>query len=202
VLEPLPSSPSRLNRRTSGLALVTVLLLVACGDAEAPDQAGAGQAAGGAYDQPTAEPNPGPPSADVATGTGSSDSYELSIGGGSFAGTHQGNGDLGCFAQNGMWGATVSHQRERGVSDMLVMLTGVPATGGSTEAVNIGVTFGQMDDDSGNFGMVGIGEMYGGAGRATVEREGRGATIRINGAIHDGTSLAAVIRCGAVEVVG
>ncbi len=172
------------------LPLAVVLGFTACGDLGANDRPAPEQRSSEASDQP-------------APNQSSSDAYELNIGSGPFAGTHQDTGDMGCNRTAGMWLAGLDRlERERGVSGFSLMLPGVPATGGSTEEVNLGVTFGQNDDMSGNFGLLGIGgAVGGGAGRATVEREGKGAVIRIEGTTQDGAPISAVVRCRTVEVV-
>lgn len=176
--------------RTQVLALAVMLSVTACGDLGADDRPAPEQRSSEAFDQPGPKQNSG-------------DAYELNIGSGPFAGTHRDTGDMGCNRTAGMWLAGLSRlERERGVSELSLMLTGVPATGGRTEEANFNVTFGQMHDESGNFGLLGIGgAVGGGAGRATVEREGRGAVIRIEGTTQAGAPISAVVRCRTVEFV-
>lgn len=129
----------------------------------------------------------------------SADSYEVTIGGGPFAGTHRGTGELNCFAQEGAWGADVDEERDRGLSMMYLMLQGVPESGGATEDVNLGLTFGRLDDMSASSGAVGIGAASGGGtGRATAERDGAGAVMRVEGTTADGAAVTVVVRCASV----
>lgn len=129
----------------------------------------------------------------------SADFYEVTIGGGPFAGTHRGTGELNCFAQEGTWGVDVEEERDRGLSMMYLMLQGVPESGGATEDVTLGLTFGRLDDMSLTSGTVGIGSASGGGtGRATAERQGEGAVIRVEGTTADGSAVTVVVRCGSV----
>lgn len=157
------------------LLLSTALGFAACGDA-------------GAQDRPTPEQS-------------ATDWLEVSLSKPPFAGTHQVTGDMACFAQDGIWGAGITLDRDRGLTNMLLMLTGVPASGGSTQEVQFALTFGQIDDMSANAaGGIGIGSLAGGGtGTATVEREGGAAVIRVEGTTHYGARVSAVIRCRTVS---
>lgn len=134
------------------------------------------------------------------SGGDSPDFYEVRIASGTFAGTHTGSGVMSCFAQEGTWGADLTLDREDGLTMVYLMLTGVPETGGSTEEVNLGLTFGQLDDVGPGAGGTGIGgAIGGGTGRATVERDGDRAVIRIEGTTVHGASVTAVVRCGQIS---
>lgn len=174
------------------LVLAALLPFTAC-NAGAQDQAASPPAADAA---PRAvEPDGTAPASDAP----SADEYTITIGSEPFAGTHRGGGEMNCFSQDGTWGADLTIERPRGVTNILVMVTGVPAGGGSTEDVNLGLTFGQIDDESANAGSLGIGAASGGgSGRAVVERAGEGTSIRIEGTTHYGAPITAIIRCQRV----
>ena len=174
--------------------VLVLLALGACGsrDAEARPSAPAATA-----------PAAGPDAGDRrAKAPGSTDAFEVTLGGTRFAGTHQGTGDFGCMMYNGLWQAGYEAQVESGVSALLVQLKEVPASGGSTDRLTFSVVFGQMDDMSGNAGMVDLaGAEYGGDARATVTRQGEGAVLRIEGTAQQGGRATAVLRCASVELM-
>lgn len=176
------------------LTVLVLLALGACGsrDAEARPSAPAATvaAAGAGADDQRAE------------APGSTDGFEVTLGGTPFAGTHQGTGNLGCMMYNGLWQAAYEAQVESGVSALLVQLKEVPAAGGSTDRLTFSVVFGQMDDMSGDAGMVDLaGSEFGGDARATVTRQGEGAVLRIEGTAQQGGRVTAVLRCASVELL-
>lgn len=152
-----------------------------------------------------------PPAASAAAPTGgdgradagsSADRFEVTLDATRFAGTHAGSGDLGCMMYNGVWQASYEAQAETGVSALIVQLKDVPAAGGSTDRLTFSVVFGQMDDMSGNAGMVDlVGSEFGGDARATVTREGGGAVLRIEGTAQQTGRVTAVLRCATVELM-
>lgn len=180
-------------------SLFLLLALTACGGDEAngtapePSSVAPAEAAG----------ETGAPSQDPSGTEGSSDRLEVTISKGPFAGTHQAEGDMGCYAQPGIWGAGLTVEGDQRMSEVLLMLQGVPVAGGSTEDVNFTITFGDpMDEMSENSGLTGIGAVAGGgSGTGTVKREGRGAVIEVEGTTHYGAKISAVVRCATVEVV-
>jgi hypothetical protein len=184
------------GRRLVGTSLLVLLfVLTACGGDGAGDNADATVSERG---DPQAGLQTDAPSGD------SNDRMELKISGGRFAGAHDVTGDMACFAQPGIWGAGLSRLGDPGISEYLVLLQGVPVTGGTSDQVEFAVTFGDvMADETGeNSGLVGIGAASGGgSGTATVTTAGRGATIEVAGTSNHGTPLTAVIRCATVEVV-
>lgn len=135
-----------------------------------------------------------------AQGPASGDSYEVTIGSGPFAGTHRGTGELNCMVQDGSWGADFSEERDRGLSMLNLVIEGVPESGGSSTDVHLGLVFGRLGDPGGSSGGVGIGGVgVGGAARATAERDGPGAVMRVEGTTSYGAKVSAVIRCRSVE---
>lgn len=174
--------------------VLTLLALGACGnsDAEARPAAASApgaEAAAGGGDRP-------------APARGSTDSFEVTLGATPFAGTHQGTGELGCMMYNGLWQASYEAQVQTGVSALMVQLKDVPAAGGSTNRLTFSAVFGQMDDMSGNAGMVDVvGSEFGGDARATVTREGEGAVLRIEGTAQQGGRVTAVLRCASVDLM-
>lgn len=183
-------------RVLSPRSLVLLLALTACGGDEA-DGAAREASPAPAAEQPVA------PAQDPSGAEGSSDRLEVAISEGPFAGKHEATGDMDCFAQPGIWGASLTVEGDQAMSEVLLMLQGVPVTGGSTQEVNFTITFGDpMDDMSENAGLVGIGAVAGGgSGTGTVKREGRGAVIEVEGSTHYGAKISAVVRCATVEVV-
>lgn len=190
-------------RHAQSFALAALLVVTACGAMGAQDQtaveessAAIHQRAAGDASLPVQDAGTG---GDPASPSGSTDEFRVTIGSGPFAGTHQASGEMNCFAQDGIWGADLTTDRDRGVSNVLVMLTGVTAAGGSTEQVELGLTFGQIDDMSANAGSLGIGAATGGgSGRAVVERTGEEAVIRIQGETPYGAAISAEVRCRSV----
>lgn len=196
----VPSTRSRSAIRSYGTrSLFLLFVLTACGgdeaDGTAPDPSSA-PAAG--VTAPAGEP-----SQDVSGAEGSSDQIEVTLGEGPFAGTHRATGDMECFAQPGIWGASLTGGGDQAMSEVLLMLQGVPATGGSTQDVNFTITFGDpMQGTIEDSGLVGIGAVAGGgSGTGTVKREGGGAVIEVEGTTHYGAAISAVVRCATVEVV-
>jgi hypothetical protein len=185
------------GRRPVGMSLLALLfVLTACGGDGAGDNADATVSDRG-------DQQAGLQTDAAATGD-SEDRLELTISGGRFAGTHEVTGDMACFAQPGIWGAGLSRLGDPGISEYLLLLQGVPVTGGTTDQVELAVTFGDvMADETGqNSGLVGISAASGGgSGTASVTTAGRGATIEVTGTSNHGAPLTAVIRCASVEVV-
>lgn len=171
--------------------VLTVLALGSCGEraaeAHSPAASGAAPASAGGG---RAEPR------------GSADRFEVTLEGTPFAGTHQGTGDLGCMMYNGLWQAGYEAPVGSGVSALLVQLKEIAAAGGSTDKLTFSVVFGQMDDMSGNAGMVDLaGSEFGGDARATVTRQGDGAVLRIEGTAQQGGRVTAVLRCASVDLM-
>ena len=172
------------------LLVLTVLALASCGDraAEAHPPAASGALASAGDGRPEVR--------------GSADRFEVTLDGTPFAGTHEGAGNLGCMMFNGLWQASYEAQAQTGVSALMVQLKEVPAAGGSTDRLTFSAVFGQMDDMSGNAGMVDLaGSEFGGDARATVTREGQGAVLRIEGTAPQGARVTAVLRCASVELM-
>lgn len=198
-MHPTPVSSARRRsvlRALGPRSLALLLALTACGGDEAD-----GTARDASPDL-TAEQSAAP-ARDPSGAEGSTDRLEVTIGEGPFAGTHQATGDMSCSAQPGVWGATLTVEGGQAMSEVLLMLQGVPVTGGSTQEVNFTITFGDpMDDESENAGLVGIGAVAGGgSGTGTVKREGRGAVIEVEGTTYYGAKVSAVVRCATVDVV-
>jgi hypothetical protein len=187
----------RPGRRSAGTALLALLFLLAACGGDRPG--GTGETASGMEGEQAATRN------DAASTGDSADRLELTITERPFPGTHEVTGDMACFAQPGIWGAGISRLGDPGISEFLLLVQGVPVTGGSSDQVEFSVTFGDvMNDDTGqSSGLVGIGAASGGgSGTATVTRDGRRATIEVAGTSNHGTAISAVIRCASVEVVG
>lgn len=186
-------------RTTRWAALVAVLALAACGggdaraDAAAPAESGA--AGGASSDAPAGSAVPG-----ATAGAGSAGRVDVTISKAPFAGTHQMSGDMMCNMFNGMWQATLEQDRAAGLSGMLVMLKGVPATGGSTDQVTLNLVFGHGTEMSTDAGVIDVhGSETGGDGRGSVTREGESAVLRVEGTTFTGARVEAVVRCGAVD---
>lgn len=176
-------------------ARVMVILLAAfaaCSEPQQePGEGGAGQAGGAS--QP-------PGQADVSTD--SAGRFEMTIGSGQFAGKHEAAGPMHCFSQDRIWGAGIQTGRERGLNEVSAMVQDVAQSGGRTERVEFSALFGEISDMSLESGLAGIGGAAGGgSGVATVEREGDGAVIRIEGTTSAGAPVTAVFRCSAVDRV-
>ena len=177
--------------RTRVLLAITLLTVGSCGDREAQ-----------AHPPTASRAAPASAGGDRAQVQRSSDRFEVALAGTPFAGAHQGTGNLGCMMYNGLWQASFEAQVQTGVSALMVQLKGIPAAGGSTDRLTFSVVFGQMDDMSGNAGMVDLaGSEFGGDARATVTREGRGAVLRIEGTAQQGGRVTAVLRCASVELM-
>lgn len=179
----------RASRLPSALAL---LALIACGG---------GDAEGRATDPAASASSDVASEASPAAAPAGSDSLEVTLDGQLFAGTHGASGPLGCTMFGGLWQAHYEVQGATGLSGMLVQLKDVPATGGSTDKLTLSLVFGQMDDMSGNAGVVDVvGSEQGGNARGTVTREGNaGAMIRIEGTAQHGARVTTVLRCATVE---
>jgi hypothetical protein len=177
--------------RVGPLLLASLLGLAACGDSgsDAGNTAAApaGQTAG-------------------AAGGGSApsrDEVEVTLSGGPHAGAHAAQADLNCFADGSGWsaGTGLMSDRRTGMTEVGTMLSGVPGSGGATEQVDLTIQFGHIDEDSPELGMAGLGGVFGGTGRGTVERQGRGAVIQVTGTAQDGTPISASFRCASVETI-
>lgn len=178
------------HRTTSALLVLPLLAAIGFAACEA-----------GAQDPPapsgSAAAEAGAPAAPSAAEAGSAHSYEVTIASGPFAGTHRGTDELNCMIHDGSWGADFSSERDRGVSALLVSLEGVSETGGSTEDVNLMLTFGRLGDPSA--GGVGVGSAVGGTARATAERDGAAAVMRVEGKTSYGAAVSAVVRCSSAD---
>jgi hypothetical protein len=145
----------------------------------------------------------------VAQQSKAGDQFEVKITRGSaksevpFEGIHIAAGDMQCSSTaNDIWNATIAIKKPsgKGLTEVLVFLTGIPASGGKTEDVNLGLTFGELHED--DTAALGIGAAVGGGtGVATVERKGNGAVIKIEGSTHYGAGISAVVECKKVEIV-
>lgn len=174
-------------RRSALLALPLVVLagLLAC-DAGAQDPATGGAAA---------------TSADTreAPATAADETYVVTIGSGPFAGTYRGADELNCIIDDETWSADFDAERDRGVSALMVHLEGVSETGGTTVDGNIMVIFGRVADGAEGSGGVGAGGGAGGSLRATAERDGADAVMRLEGTTSYGARVAATVRCRSVD---
>lgn len=180
-------------RHTRPLALILLLGLGGCGDREA--RAGVSDAAASVSESAGGEPG-GPgrvPSADQVG---------VSISKPPFEGKHDASGDFECFSVDGTWGASYHKEREPGLSAMLLILKGVPATGGTGGELTYSMTFGEpvMDEVDDGWALIDLhGSANGGDAQATVTREGPGAVVRIEGTTHYGARVEALIRCRTVN---
>lgn len=174
-------------------AALLLLALVSCGGSEAE----------GSPADPAVDPRAAAPDRPAGAGRAATDSIEVTLGGRHFAGTHRAAGELGCTMYGGIWQASYEVPADSGLSGLLVQLKEVPAKGGSTDRLTLSLVFGQMDDMSGNAGMVDVvGSEYGGDARGTVTREGgEGAVIRVEGTTRDGSRAEAVLRCATVSLL-
>jgi hypothetical protein len=127
---------------------------------------------------------PGPATAGGATAAQS----EIRIGGGPFAGTHPVAGHA-CVVQPGTWMVSSSSPGNQGLTQFLLMLEGVQATGGSSSQVGVTAHFG--DSGTVSFGSE-VGE---GSATATARREGRGGVVEVDGTTGDGEKVSVLIRC-------
>nr|MBA2555931.1 hypothetical protein [Chloroflexota bacterium] len=125
------------------------------------------------------------------------DEVEVVLTGGPNAGTHRAPVDLACLGADGNWTVGTGYIRHlpSGIGEIGAVLQGVPASGGSTERIDFLVLFGETDDADPLRGMTGIGGIFGGSGRGTVERQGESAVIRVEGTTGDGTGISATFRC-------
>lgn len=180
------------------ILLLVMLASAACGDRDA--QAGVAAPAGaGAADAGSG--NAGEEGSSSSDGTAPG-RLDVTLDRPPFAGTHQLAGEMQCHVYDGTWQAGMEVERERGPSGMLLMLKGVPATGGSTDQATFAVTFGPnvTDEVDPNSGLVEIhGAEAGGDARGTVTREGAGAVLTLEGTTHYGARVSATVRCGTVE---
>jgi hypothetical protein len=177
------------------VVLLTLLALGACGNSDAEARPSAASTPEAAAAAPGNGDRPAP-------ARGSADSFEVTLGASRLAGTHQGTGALSCMMYNGLWQANYEAQVQTGVSAMIVQLKDIPAAGGRTDRLTFSVVFGQMDDMSGNAGMVDLaGSEFGGDARATVTREGDGAVLRIEGTSQQAGPVTAVLRCASVDLM-
>lgn len=183
--------------RSFGLSSLVLLLgLAACGGEDASGTAGEAPPAGVA--EQSAAPSPGvvpaPPRG------ASSARIELKIGGGPLAGTHEATENVACVTDPGTWMVTSSGVGSQGITTLLLMVEGVPPTGGSSPEMSLTVHFGDpMSDAGAGSGSVTVDPAGGeGTGTATVRRDGPGAVIEVDGTTSNGETVSAVIRCGAV----
>lgn len=184
------------------LLLLVMLAAAACGDRDA--QAGVatpGVAAPGERGTAEGSATGGEDRSSDGTTPGR---VEVAIDIQPFPGTHQLAGEMQCHVFDGTWQAGIEQERDRGLSGVLLMLQGVPATGGTTDRVTFAATFGAnvMDEVDPNSGLVEIhGAEIGGDARGTVTREGAGAVLTVEGTTHYGARVAATVRCDTVDVM-
>lgn len=181
-------------RGTLSLSAVALLLVLsACG---AEDEDGTtGEAAPVSTAEQAAAPSPTPGA--------SATRLEIEIGGGPFAGTHRVTDNVSCTAEPGTWMVASSNPGSQGPTQVLLLLEGVPVTGGSSRELSFVAHFGDPMDDTGtDSGSVTLDPAGGeGSGNGTVRRDGRGAVIEVDGATSDGAKVSAVVRCENVAGV-
>ena len=180
------------TRRALFLSLALALAACGSGDAQlgaagaAPDSEGAGAARAGGDATPRA--------------SAGEDRFEATVASAPFAGTHALAGPMTCMMYNGTWQAVHETDRADGLSAMLLQVRAVPAAGGSSDRLNLTLTFGQMGDESGTAGMLDLhGTETGGDARASIERDGAGAVIRTEGTAQSGARVTTELRCATVE---
>jgi hypothetical protein len=141
----------------------------------------------------TAEPQP------VATAPASGETYVVTIGSGPFAGTYRGADEMNCIVDHETWAADFDAERDRGLTALMVHLEGpgLSETGGTTEDGQIMLMFGQPGEDGG--GGVAAGRSVGGILRATAERDGADAVMRMEGTTSYGAAVSATVRCRSVD---
>ncbi|MBW3571301.1 MAG: hypothetical protein KY467_09355 [Gemmatimonadetes bacterium] len=127
----------------------------------------------------------------------SGETYVVTVGSGPFAGTYRGTDELNCIIGDETWSADFDEDRDRGVTALLVHLEGVSETGGTTEDAHLSVMFGRPGEPG--FGAVGAGASTGGALRATAERDGADAVMRLEGTTSYGAAVTATVRCRSVD---
>jgi hypothetical protein len=178
-------------RSTSALLVLPLLVLgglLACdvGAQDPPPRDANSRAA-------TAEPQP------IPTTPVSGETYVVTIGSGPFAGTYRGADELNCIVDHETWAADFDAERDRGLSALMVHLEGggLSETGGTTEDGHILLQFGQLGQDGG--GGLGAGRSVGGTLRATAERDGADALMRMEGTTSYGAAVSASVRCRSVD---
>jgi hypothetical protein len=190
----------RVLRRATPTVLAALFALAACGGEDSGDDGGLREGAGSTI----GAGQPGQPADGGGTSArtqGDADHVEITIGGSTaLAGTYRAEGQLECFNMGGMWGAGMDIDQQRGLTLVNAMVQDVPAGGGQTQRAMLQLTFGQLDDMSGESGGIMIaGAADGGNGTGSVERVDGGAVIRIEGRSLDNAPVTAVLRCSSVQ---
>ena len=168
-----------------------MLCATACGSGAAadPNADQAGVAPGAAHD--------------AASRSTEADRIEVTLTGPAFPGRHEVTSGMQCHATAGIWQATYESNRTAGLSGALVMLQGVPASGGASEQVTANLVFGQVTDDvDPNAGMVDLhARALGGDATGSVRREGRGAVLTIEGTSANAGKVTVTVHCASVDIV-
>jgi hypothetical protein len=181
-------------RTRRALLLSFALVLAACAEGDAQ---GGGASPHAPVDASGNASRGNPPATDAAS---AADRFEATVGTAPFAGTHAVIAPMGCMMLNGLWQAGSEPKRSDGLSAVLVQVQEVPASGGSSENVTLTLGFGRMGDMSGMAGQLYLyGAEMGGDARGTIERNGAGAVIRIEGTAQTGAHVSATLRCATVD---
>jgi hypothetical protein len=181
-------------RRTSGFTSVVLLLaLAACGGD------GGGGASPEGSPEGVADRTSSPAAGSTAAGVQGT-RIDLTVTGGAFAGTHQLTENVACVSEPGNWMVSSTRQGDQGLTQILLLVDDVPATGGSSEEMSLMATFGDpMNDSATNSGTLTLDPVAGeGTGSATVRRDGRAAVLEVNGTTAEGARVSAVVRCESV----
>lgn len=201
VIQPAPYAGRDAALPTAGLTarplavLVIVVMVFAAACGGRADDAGASSQQGSDVEADA--------SRNASTQRIDDDRIEVTIAGPAFAGRHEVSGDMQCHSTAGIWQAMYETDRKSGLSTALVMLQGVPASGGTSEQVTLNLMFGQVEDDlDPNSGMVDLyARGLGGDARGTVTREGKGAVLTIEGTTPHAGRVTTVVRCASVDVI-
>ncbi len=136
----------------------------------------------------------------TSTEAGGIGSFEVTLAGPPYQGTHSESGELNCIVHNGLWQAGWESPEATGISGVMLQLKDVPSSGGSTDKLSFSVVFGSQADPDASMAIIDVtGAEHGRDGRGSITREGEGAVIRVEGTAQHGVPVTAVVRCAAVD---
>lgn len=134
------------------------------------------------------------------TDVGGISSFEVTLAGPPYQGTHSESGQIDCMVHNGLWQAGWEAPEKTGMSGLMLQLKDIPVSGGSSDKVSFSAVFGSQADPDASMAIVDVtGSEHGRDGRGSVTREGEGAVIRVEGTAQHGVQVDAVVRCASVD---
>lgn len=192
-----PAAGRRFSRTVAATFSALMFSLAACGSDARQD---ASTESGGDVDRGAMRAD----APDSSRGSPKEGRIDATIAGPAFAGRHQVRDDMQCTSTAGIWQAGFENGRKTGLSAALVMLQGIPASGGTSDNTTLTLTFGDPMTEviDTNAGLVQLHpRALGFDAHGTVKREGKGAVITVEGTAQGAGRVTVVVHCASVDFV-